>query len=351
LKRGTRTITILRRTYRFIIISILLFLTWLFVYLTSGTPIPTVHIFYFPIILSSMFWGNKGGIVVGVAAGILSGPLIPYLDSEDIPQSPISWFLRMFFFTFCGAFLGTFFSVLQVKKREILIKTQDLEAKNMKITAQRDAIIQQKNEIEKQRDEIVNKQMQLNEFGTGMVEALTLSIEVRDAYTSGHCQRVSDMAVRIGERMGIDDNELLNLKLSGTLHDIGKIGISEEILNKIGKLTPLEYEEMKQHPLLGAKILNGIPYAGRILDGVKHHHERLDGTGYPYGLSRDEIGLQARIIAISDVWDALTSKRAYRDALPLSEAMEIMETCRDSQFDPLVLDQFFKIIREDLTSK
>jgi HD-GYP domain-containing protein (c-di-GMP phosphodiesterase class II) len=104
---------------------------------------------------------------------------------------------------------------------------------------------------------------------------------------------------------------------------------------------------MKQHPSLGAKILREIPYAGRFLDGVLHHHERLDGNGYPYGLAGDEIGLQARIIAVCDVWDAITSRRSYREAMPYTQALQIMVSGRGKQFDSAVLDHFLQVIGEE----
>jgi HD-GYP domain-containing protein (c-di-GMP phosphodiesterase class II) len=308
--KGVLHIMIIQRGIaRYAIISISLIFAWLFVYLMNGTYAPYNHIFYFPVILAALFWGIKGGISVGVIAGLLVGPFMPddvtNLLSEPLLESSV----RMFFFIICGAILGKLFSILN-----------------------------------NQRNEIHDHQERLAQFSIGLVDSLAQAIEVRDSYTSGHCQRVSEMSVRIGERMGLDQQELLRLKWSATLHDIGKIGIPEGVLNKEGKLTDDEYRLMKQHPELGRRILNDIPYADLILGGVMHHHERMDGKGYPYGLSGDNIGLQARIIAVSDVWDALTSKRSYRDAMSHNEALSIMESGRGSQFDPLILDHFLEII-------
>jgi HD-GYP domain-containing protein (c-di-GMP phosphodiesterase class II) len=338
---------VVRSTFRYAIISILLIMVWSIVYLMNGSNLPYVHAFYFPITLASRFWGIKGGIVVGVLAGLLSGPFMPHHVIEDVPQPPSHWFVRLSFFIIFGVFVGKFFSVLAHKKGEVHSHKKDLEIKNEEIIGQRDEIIKHRNEIEKQRDEIEIKQEKIRQFGSRMIEALVRSIEVRDSFTSGHCRRVSDMSVRIGERLGLEQQELLDLKWSSMLHDIGKIGIPEEILTKPGKLTPYEYDVMKQHPGLGAKILSGIPYADRILEGVLHHHERMDGKGYPHGLSGNDIGMQARIIAVSDVWDALISKRSYRDAVSHSEALEIMKAGRGTHFDPLVLDPFLDIVDED----
>lgn len=352
--------TILRGIYQYVIISILLILTWIIAYKTNGLNV-TVNFFYFSVILAGRFWGFRGGIVVGLVAGVLGGPFLPDNVSNGLPQPTSQWLIRLCFYVAIGAFVGRLFSVLSQKKDELLLQKQELEVINNEITYQRDEIIKKKSEIEKNRDEIIQKKEEIEkqrdvieaqkehirQFSAGLIESLAQSIEIRDSYTSGHCRRVSDMSVRIGERMGLEQQELLYLKWSGILHDIGKIGIPEAILTKEGKLTQYEYEVMKQHPALGAKILSGIPYADHILEGVLHHHERIDGKGYPDGLVGEEIGLQARILAVADVWDALTSKRSYRDALSRNDALEIMKSGRGSQFDPIVLDHFLKVISED----
>jgi HD-GYP domain-containing protein (c-di-GMP phosphodiesterase class II) len=298
----------------------LLVFTWLFVYLLNGTSSAFPHAFYIPILLAAGYWGVKGGVLVGVIAGLsLSSPFMLEDIANDLPQNPSTWIIRMAFFIICGFFQGKFL--------------ESMTRKN--------------NEITQQRDEIKSQEERLGQFTIGLVHSLASAIEVRDSYTSGHCFRVAEMSVQIGKRMGLTDAELIQLRWSATLHDIGKIGIPEAILTKEGKLMPEEYKVMKQHPELGRRILNEIPYADLILGGVMHHHERLDGKGYPYGLSNDQIGLQARIIAVSDVWDALTSKRSYRDAMSNNEALNIMESGRGSQFDLVVLDHFLEIIYEE----
>jgi HD-GYP domain-containing protein (c-di-GMP phosphodiesterase class II) len=293
-------------------IAMLLVIIWLLVYFMNGTIFPLAHTFYFPIILAARFWGIKGALWVGFIAGLLAGPFMPYDVVNNTSQPLFNWSVRLFFFVVIGFFAGKLFSILFL-----------------------------------QRNAIEDQEQRLAQFSIQLVDSLAQSIEVRDSYTSGHCHRVSNMSVRIGERMGLEMRERLSLKWSAMLHDIGKIGIPEGILTKEGKLTEEEYAVIKQHPELGRKILNDIPYADAILGGVMHHHERLDGKGYPYGLFGDQIGLQARIIAVCDVWDALTSKRSYRDAMSVNEALGIMESGRGSQFDPVVLDHFLKIIDEE----
>jgi HD-GYP domain-containing protein (c-di-GMP phosphodiesterase class II) len=332
--------------YRYPILLTLLVLIWFTAYMTNGVN-AAINLFYFPIILGSLFWGARGGIVVGLITGIIGGPLLPDNVSEDLPQTPSQWLTRMFFYVSLGLFVGKLFSSLDRKRKALLNEKHAIEIKNTEIIEKSNEIIKQKNEIEKQRDQIDQHMRKGREFGLGMVRALAQAIEVRDSYTSGHCQRVSDMSIRIGERMGLDEWTVIYLKWAAMVHDVGKIGIPEEVLNKKGKLTPLEYEIMQQHPSLGASIIKDIPFGDQVLDGVLHHHERLDGKGYPFGLAGDQIGLQARIITVCDVWDALTSQRSYRLAMTYNEALHIMELGRGSQFDPIVLDHFFEIIDQE----
>jgi HD-GYP domain-containing protein (c-di-GMP phosphodiesterase class II) len=317
-------------------IVILLVFTWLTAYMSNGVN-ATINFFYFPVILAGRFWGIRGSIGTGLVAGLLGGPFLPDNVANDLAQSMSQWLIRLCFYVVIGGFIGKLYYSLNQKREEVLTQKQNLEMQNTEITHQ--------------RDQIDNQKELIKQFSAGMIEALAQSIEIRDSYTSGHCQRVSDMSVHIGERMGLEQQDLMFLKWSATLHDIGKIGIPEYILNKEDKMTPDEYEVMKQHPVLGEKILNGIAHADRILGGVMHHHERLDGKGYPYGLSGDDIGLQARIIAVSDVWDALTSKRSYRDAMTHHEALNIMESGRGTQFDPVVLDHFLELLQKDIFPK
>jgi HD-GYP domain-containing protein (c-di-GMP phosphodiesterase class II) len=326
--------------YRVVILTSLLLLGWSIVYMTRGVNV-TFHLFYFPIILAGRFWRLPGGICAGLIAGLVAGPLLPV---GEVPQTLLQWCTRLVIFILVGACVGHLIDSLHRRKEEIKLQKQNLETNNNQILEQQTKILQQKKKIQKQMVDLVNHQEKIQQFSAGIIEALAFSIEVRDSYTSGHCRRVSDMSVKIGERLQMSHQELSYLKWSGMLHDIGKIGIHEEILAKVGKLTPNEFDIMKQHPTLGLKILGGIPLAEHILDGVLHHHERMDGKGYPFGLKGEEIGLQARIIAVCDVWDALTSKRAYRDAMPQQLAMDIMESGRGSQFDPVILDHFLAVV-------
>ncbi len=165
---------------------------------------------------------------------------------------------------------------------------------------------------------------QLEHGYTEVIVALVAAVEAKDPYTRGHTQRVAELAVRLGEELRLSPERLRTLGRSAMLHDIGKIGVPDAILNKPGKLTPAEFAAIKEHPLRGYQIISGIRSLQRELGGVRSHHERLDGSGYPDGLCGDTIPQEARIIAVADVYDALTSRRAYREALTSAAALAII---------------------------
>ncbi len=172
----------------------------------------------------------------------------------------------------------------------------------------------------------------------GAIRALAAALDARDPYTAGHSERVSTLSVMMGRIMDISDNELEILRLGALLHDIGKIGISDEILRKAGPLTPAEFEQIKRHPALGARILRQVPFLAPHLPIVELHHERPDGRGYPFGLRGDDIPLAARIVHVADAFDAITSARAYRAARGASEAFAELQRHAGTQFDMTCVD-------------
>ncbi len=165
---------------------------------------------------------------------------------------------------------------------------------------------------------------QLEHGYTEVIVALVAAVEAKDPYTRGHTQRVAELAVRIGEELRLSPERLRTLGRAAMLHDIGKIGVPDAILNKPGKLTREEFAAIQEHPVRGYQIISGIRSLRRELSGVRSHHERLDGSGYPDGLRGDALPQEARIIAVADVYDALTSRRAYRDALSSAAALAII---------------------------
>ena len=178
----------------------------------------------------------------------------------------------------------------------------------------------------------------------GTIRALALALDARDPYTAGHSERVSAVSLAIGRCMLLDDAQLEVLRLGALLHDIGKIGISDEVLMKPGPLTPEEYELIKQHPDVGARILRSVPFLEPHITIVELHHERPDGKGYPHGLRGTEIPLLASIVHVADAFDAMTSARAYRPARATSEGLRELWRCAGAQFDAEVVHALAKAL-------
>lgn len=155
--------------------------------------------------------------------------------------------------------------------------------------------------------------------------ALARSIEAKDPYTHGHCERLSEYSTRLGKHVGLDEEQISALRRAGVVHDIGKVAVPDSILLKPGKLTDSEWQVMREHPATGEKICSPLKSFGPVLPIIRHHHEKLNGTGYPDGLKGDQIPLTARILQLVDVYDALTTDRPYRKALSHAEALSTME--------------------------
>ena len=179
------------------------------------------------------------------------------------------------------------------------------------------------------------------------VRALANSIDAKDTYTMGHSERVAKYSIEIGKIMNLSDEDLKNLYIGALLHDIGKIGISEAIINKPDKLTNEEFQQIKTHPSRGAMIIEPAKFLKEKVPLIKYHHERFDGKGYPEGLKGEEIPLLARIICVADSFDAMTSKRAYRDTMPLEFARKEMIRCSETQFDPRIVSAFLEVIADE----
>jgi HD-GYP domain-containing protein (c-di-GMP phosphodiesterase class II) len=178
-----------------------------------------------------------------------------------------------------------------------------------------------------------------------VVKSFILSVEAKDTYTFGHSERVSLYAVELAKLLPefVNKQRLKSLGLAGLLHDIGKINIPESVLTKSTELTLEEYELIKTHPVAGGKMVDKIPSLGTLKNGVLYHHERWDGKGYPAGISEEEIPLEARILNIADAFDAMTSNRAYRDALSFNEAYERLYQGSGTQFDPNLIELIGKV--------
>ncbi|OGW22329.1 MAG: hypothetical protein A2X55_09595 [Nitrospirae bacterium GWB2_47_37] len=173
------------------------------------------------------------------------------------------------------------------------------------------------------------------------VYTLAETIEKRDPYTGGHTKRVMEYSLAIGRVLALSEEDMTRLKLSAILHDIGKIGVKDSVLLKAGKLTDEEFDEIKRHAVYGEEILAHIKQLKNIIPGVKYHHEKYNGKGYPDGLKEEEIDITARIIAVADSFDAMTSSRPYREGLSLDIAFEELRKHAGTQFDPDVVTAFF----------
>jgi putative nucleotidyltransferase with HDIG domain len=200
--------------------------------------------------------------------------------------------------------------------------------------------------IREKTSELVEKNLRLRLIMLNTVQSLVHTLEAKDKCTEGHSKRVAILATLLAKRLGFSDQNVEKLRLAGILHDIGKIGIREACLNKPGRLSDDEYCEVKAHPLISERILKPIDELQDILPEIIHHHERYDGNGYPCGLKREEIPLEARILAMADCFDAMTSDRPYRAALTTDEAMEEVRRNTGKQFDPQVVSVFFEMSEE-----
>ena len=179
-----------------------------------------------------------------------------------------------------------------------------------------------------------------------MIGALLAAASERDRDARGHGERVTRYAVAIGQKLGMAEEELRNLKHAASLHDIGKIAISRRILNKLGRLTDKELNVMRRHASIAIRILERAEGLQGALPMIHYHHERFDGNGYPDGLAGEEIPLGARVIAVAETYDILTSDVPWRDALAHEEALGEIDRCTGTQFDPRVVKAFFSLIDE-----
>jgi putative two-component system response regulator len=176
--------------------------------------------------------------------------------------------------------------------------------------------------------------------------SLARSIEGKDPYTHGHCERLAEYSARLGEQMGLPDDQITALRRAGIVHDVGKIVVPDAILLKPGRLTPEEWAIIREHPVVGERICAPLKSFRYVLPIIRHHHEKLDGSGYPDGLRGDAIPITARVLQIVDVYDALTTDRPYKKAFSITEALQTMkEEVGRGWWDPQIFDQFERLVR------
>lgn len=240
---------------------------------------------------------------------------------------------------------GTILAVIAIFLSNILYRTK------VRAFLSRKTIERQKNELEKANQQLTSTNLKLQESLVDLDESqniiftLALALESKDAYSHGHSDRVTDYALKLAKYLDLSESDQIDIYRAAILHDIGKIGIPDAILNKPDVLTSEEWSIMKSHPERGGIICSKLKFAKEILPVIRHHHERFDGKGYPDNLSGEDIPYLARIINIADAVDAMTSSRPYRAAGTFDQVLEELEICSGKQFDPNLVDAFISLAK------
>jgi putative two-component system response regulator len=201
-----------------------------------------------------------------------------------------------------------------------------------------------KEEVTTRTAELQRERMKLERLSIATLEALVNALEAKDPYMRGHSARVADLSATVAHELGMSEEAVEVVRVAGRLHDIGKIGTREAVLNKQGALSPDEFEHVKQHVVIGSQILAPLAHLGDIIPAVRHHHERWDGTGYPDGLRGEEIPMGARIIGAAEVFDALSTSRAYQEKLTPEKAIERMADLSGTVLDPKVYEAMASVV-------
>ncbi|HWI63939.1 MAG TPA: HD-GYP domain-containing protein, partial [Symbiobacteriaceae bacterium] len=272
-----------RRQMGGVLAVVMMALGWWLVNRAGGTISAVTHVMYVPIVLSALAWGPVGGVAAGaVAAGLMA--MTPVSVATGQIQTLASVAIRGGAFVAVGCLVG--YSVLRNARQ----------------------------------------QREMQRLIIQSVTALTNAMSATHEQTARHSLRVAEICASLGQQLRLDEQRLFILRMGSLLHDIGKLAVPLEILDKPGRLTADEYGQVKEHAVTGATILGAFDYSriGAVQDMVRHHHERLDGSGYPDGLKGGEISLLTRVVAVADVYDALTSNRSYRVRMSHAEAMLVL---------------------------
>ncbi len=291
---------------------------------------PTFLTFTIPLVFTIMYEDKKmcrNVTIVDIALMVL--PIVARgmdkgYNTDIVPEAIITLAILIMLTFFCRIIID----VLITRRKEL-----------------NDALVQA--EKAKYIDELNAKNEELEELSREIFEAIAKAIDANDPYTAGHSRRVANYAKMIASRMDFSLEEIEEIYYAGLIHDVGKIGLDNKIINKNGRLTDEEFAEIKRHPTLGYEILKDISVKGEFAEGAKCHHERMDGKGYPGGLNGGEISWLARIISVADAYDAMTSKRSYRDVLPQEAVREEIEKGIGTQFDPVPARIMLDMIDED----
>jgi putative nucleotidyltransferase with HDIG domain len=236
-----------------------------------------------------------------------------------------------------------------LERRRLLLENlqykKSLEAKVVEKTID---LIRKNKKLEQQATLLEDLLRDLRESYEATLDAMVSAIESRDYETKHHCRRVQAYAILLSERIGVTPEALMDISYGALLHDVGKIGVPDSVLLKPGKLTEEEWATMRNHTLIGYKMISRIKFLKGAADIVLYHHERWDGDGYPYGIEGEDIPLGARIFSVIDSFDAITSKRVYKEAVPIELAKKEIERCAGTQYDPEIVRHFLTITDEEL---
>jgi len=292
-------------------------------------------IFIVPIIVSCLYedikltMGVSVASSIGLVPGVVARAIDPVYKKDIAAEAVIAYALILFF----GIF-GTTLIKLLVGRRDELNAALVLAEKAKYIDV-----------IDKKNLELQQEKERFKKLSEETFIAIAKAVDVNDKYTAGHSERVANYAKKIAIKMRLPRQTIDEVYYAGLLHDVGKIGIDNSVINKNGKLTPEEYDEIKRHPVMGYNILKDISVQGEFAMGARWHHERPDGKGYPDGLT--DIPLIAKIISVADAYDAMTSKRSYRDVMSQDKVREQIENGRGTQFDSNVADVMLTMIDAD----
>jgi hypothetical protein len=278
-------------------VALVLAATTAVVVAVGGPPTPATHLFYLSVVLTAVLWGPRAGVLMGALAAALAEPLALLLLGRvgDVDQG---WLVRAGAMVLVGWVCGSL-------TRSLMKRVEDLEA--------------------------LNEQT---------IFAFVRAIDARDPYTARHSEKVAGYAVALARALGLPPEDCRRIHLAGMLHDVGKLSLERSVLHKPGPLDDEEWQQVREHPALSAHIIGAVSRFAAFVPGARHHHERYDGRGYPDGLAGQAIPLDARILAVADSYDAMTSDRSYRPALSHAEAIARLTADAGSQFDPVCVRAF-----------
>lgn len=306
LRRRRRTVW----SFSFQVLAVLALLTlgWLLLVAVGSSYFVLVHMLYVPVLLAAFWFRRPGAIATGVVAGLVAGPLLP-AGVAPPGYAADAWLYRLGFFVATGVVAGHLSSLLDDRYERL--------------------------------DSMYGS---ITRLYARTLQGFMRLLEFKDEETSAHCERVARNALTVGHALGFDQARLETLYWAGYLHDLGKLATPAHILLKPGSLTDAEYDIIQQHARIGAELLVGVSPAFReIAVGVRHHHERWDGRGYPDRLSQRDIPVFGRILSVVDVFEALTSTRPYRAAIPVEDARAIVEAEAGTQLDPDLATLFLEL--------